>query len=121
MSVSERVASQLSPDERGDLASFLGGLPARLDRLAACGLPDTLVHGDFHSGNFRGRVVHLLLLLYHLFVHGGNSAIKNVFFLLHPLVLINRYNLVRDIGRFLRICIEDADLKKVGVSNLIDL
>jgi aminoglycoside phosphotransferase (APT) family kinase protein len=33
-----------------------------LQELAACGLPDTLVHGDFHPGNFRGdgRILTLL-------------------------------------------------------------
>jgi len=29
------------------------GLLSRLPMLEACGLPDTLVHGDFHSGNWR--------------------------------------------------------------------
>jgi aminoglycoside phosphotransferase (APT) family kinase protein len=37
--------------------------PARAARrLAACGLPDTLVHGDFHPGNFRGDDRALTLL-----------------------------------------------------------
>jgi Ser/Thr protein kinase RdoA (MazF antagonist) len=61
-SVSDRVASQLSPVDRRDLASFLRGLPDRLVQLAGCGLPDTLVHGDFHSGNFRGYDSDLTLL-----------------------------------------------------------
>jgi hypothetical protein len=39
----------LTGDER-DLADRL---PAVLAELAACGLPDTLVHGDFHPGNWR--------------------------------------------------------------------
>lgn len=71
VSVSDRVASELSAGERGDLASFLRTLPARLDQLAACGLPDTLVHGDFHSGNFRGRDGDLTLLDW------GDSGIGN--------------------------------------------
>jgi hypothetical protein len=29
-------------------------LPERLERVAAAGMPDTLVHGDLHSGNVRG-------------------------------------------------------------------
>src|SRR5439155_18060224 len=29
---------------------------------AACGLPETLVHGDFHPGNFRGDIALLVLL-----------------------------------------------------------
>lgn len=35
----------------GDLAP---GLPERLERVAACGLPATLVHGDLHPGNVLG-------------------------------------------------------------------
>ncbi|MFI9639425.1 phosphotransferase family protein [Micromonospora sp. NPDC051925] len=31
----------------------LAGLEARLDEVAGCGLPDTLVHGDLHPGNIR--------------------------------------------------------------------
>ncbi|MEU8079010.1 aminoglycoside phosphotransferase family protein [Catellatospora citrea] len=38
----------------GRLAVLLDGLDDRLTELAACGLPDTLVHGDFHPGNVRG-------------------------------------------------------------------
>jgi hypothetical protein len=30
-------------------------LPEHLQRVAAAGMPDTLVHGDLHSGNVRGR------------------------------------------------------------------
>jgi Phosphotransferase enzyme family len=36
---------------------LLDGLDERLAALAACGLPDTLVHGDFHPGNVRGVVI----------------------------------------------------------------
>lgn len=56
------------PDQRGErLAATVDGvvrrygadldldaLPARLEAIAACGLPDTLVHGDLHTGNARG-------------------------------------------------------------------
>jgi hypothetical protein len=34
-----------------------GGLDERLAAIAACVMPDTLVHGDFHPGNVRGAVV----------------------------------------------------------------
>ena len=37
------------------LTALADGLPARLAEVAACGLPDTLVHGDLHPGNARGR------------------------------------------------------------------
>jgi Phosphotransferase enzyme family len=36
---------------------LLDGLDARLAEVDACGLPDTLVHGDFHPGNVRGSVL----------------------------------------------------------------
>ncbi len=35
------------------LREFIGDLPARFAAIAACGLPDTLVHGDLHPGNVR--------------------------------------------------------------------
>jgi Ser/Thr protein kinase RdoA (MazF antagonist) len=52
--VVERTADQLSVGERLTLDGFLAGLPARLDAVETCGLPDTLVHGDFAPGNVRG-------------------------------------------------------------------
>jgi hypothetical protein len=33
--------------------ALLEGLDVRMDAIAACGLPDTLVHGDAHPGNVR--------------------------------------------------------------------
>jgi len=60
--VVERVAPELEAADRASLERFLAGLPARWADLAACGLPDTLVHGDFHSGNFRGSDADLTLL-----------------------------------------------------------
>ena len=35
------------------LHHLVDDLPARFAALAACGLPDVLVHGDFHPGNVR--------------------------------------------------------------------
>jgi hypothetical protein len=52
--VIERTADQLTVGERATLDRFLGGLPARLAAVESCGLPDTLVHGDFAPGNVRG-------------------------------------------------------------------
>jgi len=46
------VARHGSGDRR--LRALIDGLGERLDRVAACGLPDTLVHGDLHPGNVRG-------------------------------------------------------------------
>ncbi|MBB5869271.1 hypothetical protein F4553_002650 [Allocatelliglobosispora scoriae] len=69
----ERLAALGVPDRRGALLgaqlagvvaahgggdprleALAAGLPARLAELAACGLPETLVHGDLHPGNVRG-------------------------------------------------------------------
>ncbi|MFI0062328.1 MULTISPECIES: phosphotransferase family protein [Streptomyces] len=47
------------PEDRltaGELAAaraLAARLPALVEELTACGLPDTLVHGDFHPGNWR--------------------------------------------------------------------
>jgi Phosphotransferase enzyme family len=60
--VIERTPPDLPPDDRATLARFVDGLPDRFGRLAAAGLPDTLVHGDFHPGNFRGDDASLVLL-----------------------------------------------------------
>jgi phosphotransferase family enzyme len=37
-------------------------LPRRLSAIADCGLPETLVHGDFHPGNWRSDATSLVLL-----------------------------------------------------------
>jgi hypothetical protein len=58
----ERVGPKLTTDDRATLDDFVNGLVDRFARVAACGLPDTLVHGDFHPGNFRGDDTSLVLL-----------------------------------------------------------
>lgn len=50
-----RVGPQVSEGDRRTLAAFAGGLEDRFAAIEACGLPDTLVHGDFHPGNHRGH------------------------------------------------------------------
>lgn len=60
--VIERTADELSADDRATLEDFRRDLPRRFAELAACGLADTLVHGDFHPGNFRGDGRALTLL-----------------------------------------------------------
>ncbi len=47
-----QVAAARCADIPG-LADLIGGLDDRLADAAACGLPDTLVHGDLHPGNVR--------------------------------------------------------------------
>ena len=47
------VRSELDPDTLRALDCVVADLPRRLADLEACGLPETLVHGDFHPGNWR--------------------------------------------------------------------
>ena len=56
------VRAELTADERTALDRFVGDLPAWFDRLAGCGLPDTLVRGDFTSGNWRSGPNGLFLI-----------------------------------------------------------
>jgi hypothetical protein len=51
----DRLAAVAEPyrDDIPGLAALIDGLPARLTAVAACGLPDTLLHGDLHPGNVR--------------------------------------------------------------------
>jgi hypothetical protein len=58
----ERDGPDLTADDRATLDGFLNGLEDRFAQVAACGLPDTLVHGDFHPGNHRGDESSLVLL-----------------------------------------------------------
>jgi Ser/Thr protein kinase RdoA (MazF antagonist) len=44
---------QLDAAERDDAERLAERLPALIDELALCALPETLVHGDFHPGNWR--------------------------------------------------------------------
>jgi Phosphotransferase enzyme family len=60
--VVRRTRGELSTDDTAVLERFVRELPARFAALTACGLPDTLVHGDFHPGNFRGSARELTLL-----------------------------------------------------------
>jgi hypothetical protein len=57
-----RTAAGLAPGEVPALDELLAGLPDRFAALAACGIPDTLVHGDPHPGNWRSDGRSLVLL-----------------------------------------------------------
>jgi len=57
-----RCASDVGLEERRALDRLLSGLAARFTEIDACGLPPTLVHGDFHPGNFRGEAGSLVLM-----------------------------------------------------------
>ena len=56
------VRANLDAAELATLDALHADLPARLEALAACGLPETLVHGDFHPGNWRYGSDGLVLL-----------------------------------------------------------
>ncbi len=55
-------AARLDIDVADRLESLVHGLPERFAQIADCGLPDTLVHGDFHRGNVRRAGERLVLL-----------------------------------------------------------
>jgi hypothetical protein len=48
-----RRSDAITQGDHEVLNTFVAGLPARCATLAACGIGDTLVHGDFHPGNVR--------------------------------------------------------------------
>jgi hypothetical protein len=61
-SVIDRTRDQLSTEDCLTLTELGRGLGDRFDAVAACGLRESLVHGDFHPGNFRGDSGTLTLL-----------------------------------------------------------
>ena len=61
-SVVTRTSQELADPDRRSLDLFVEGLPARFAAIEAAGVPQTLVHGDFHPGNLRGTRERLTLL-----------------------------------------------------------
>jgi len=57
-----RTAGELDAETRSALARLLDGLEERFAAVAGCGVPESLVHGDFHPGNVRGDDERLVLL-----------------------------------------------------------
>jgi hypothetical protein len=53
--VVEQWGNALNLAQRRSLDALVSGLPALWAAVAECGVPETLVHGDFHSGNVAGR------------------------------------------------------------------
>ena len=53
-SVVQTHAGALDRADRRTLDGLVAGLAARLAAIEDCGIPDTLVHGDYHSGNVAG-------------------------------------------------------------------
>jgi hypothetical protein len=60
--VIDRTPAELSVDDGATLDEFVAGLPHRFDLVADCGIPDTVVHGDFGPGNLRGDERGLIVL-----------------------------------------------------------
>jgi hypothetical protein len=58
----DREIDNLEEGEQAALTSFVQDLPGRFAQLAECGIPDTLVHGDYHPGNWRGTGMELTML-----------------------------------------------------------
>ncbi|MBA2560408.1 MAG: phosphotransferase, partial [Propionibacteriales bacterium] len=61
-SVVRRTSPDLVDHVRRALHDLVEGLPQRLASLEECGIPDSLVHGDFAPGNARGDGKSLVLL-----------------------------------------------------------
>jgi hypothetical protein len=57
-----RMWPELVSEDRRGLSELLEQLPRRFASLAECGLPDSLVHGDFAPGNARGLGDTIVLL-----------------------------------------------------------
>lgn len=60
--VLDRHRGRLGPAAAARLDRLLTSLPQRYAEAAASGLPDSLVHGDFHPGNVRGEPGELRIL-----------------------------------------------------------
>ena len=71
--VVEEQRSSLSANELHQLEKLLRTLDGRAAAIEACGVPNTLVHGDFHPGNVRGPAGRYVILDW------GDSAVG------HPL------------------------------------
>ena len=57
-----RTADQVDAETLLACEQVVDGLASRFAAIEACGVPDTLVHGDFHPGNLFGDDTHLVLL-----------------------------------------------------------
>lgn len=76
----EKNLEDVPEEHRDTLVSFVGDLPDRLDALDDCGMSPTLVHGDFHPGNWRGTALNLIMLDW------GDSVLGHPLFDVPPLL-----------------------------------
>ena len=60
--VVQRHRDELNDAEQHRIDGLVAGLSGRFAEIEACGVPDTLVHGDFHPGNVRGEPGRLTIL-----------------------------------------------------------
>ncbi len=60
--VFERTRHELDASNAATIEQFLYGIEERFTALDACGISDSLVHGDFHPGNVRGDGQQLTIL-----------------------------------------------------------
>jgi hypothetical protein len=58
----DRTAPELDAADGRALSAFVDDLPRRFRAVGEAGIPDTLVHGDFHPGNVRGTDSQITLL-----------------------------------------------------------
>lgn len=58
----ERQGERLADADADTLSRFLDALPDRWHAIDACGIPEMLVHGDFHPGNVRATGERLTIL-----------------------------------------------------------
>jgi hypothetical protein len=58
----EARAADLDVTARRVLEALIAGFEVRQRQLVECGIPDSLVHGDLHPGNVRGRGVDITIL-----------------------------------------------------------
>jgi Ser/Thr protein kinase RdoA (MazF antagonist) len=58
----ERTKHELDEADVRTLERLVAGLEQRFAAIAQCGIPDSLVHGDYHPGNVRGRAGALTIL-----------------------------------------------------------
>ncbi len=60
--VFERTRAELTTPQARAVERFIAGIDARFVALAECGVPDSFVHGDYHSGNVRGDAQRLTIM-----------------------------------------------------------
>jgi hypothetical protein len=56
------IDSLPTEEDRAVLADLVGGLADRFAALADCGVPNTLIHADFHPGNVRSDGTHRVII-----------------------------------------------------------